>query len=291
MDNRIEKIIVFGDSNCAGDELLQEDYMPEIEDMFSKYGATRHQKGYVDKVKNGNLRDLQRNVNSLIHKRNQEDHKKIRDAQFFHSFGGQLGSLANVEVVNYARGGNSNIGIYETVANCKVDINPNTLLLIGSTYLNRKTRLVKDHGTPDDKAWKHLLEWNTFLPGWSPKGREKDAETYMMFDIEWGDDNYFRFMAFIAQLKAMQFQLKDIPHYFLDVTGAYSHLFFEAPLPKSHTKQIKSELENILLPDSSLYNTDLEIKKRSALFGHCNRQVHKAYAQKLFDKFKKDNIL
>lgn len=291
MASNIEKIIVFGDSNCAGDELLQEDYLPEIEDILLEYGATRHQKGYVDKVKNGKQRELQASISSLIHKRNQEYHKKERDAQFSHSFGGQLGSLANVEVINYSRGGNSNIGIYETVTNCKVDINPNTLLLIGSTYLHRKTRLAEHPKTPDDNAWRHLLEWQTFLPGWSPKGREKDAETYMMLDTEWGDDTYFRYMAFIAQLKAMQAQLKGIPHYFLDVTGAYSHLFNQAPVPKSHTKQIKSELESILLPDSSLYNTALEIKKRSALFGHCNRQVHKAYAEKLFDKFKKDNIL
>lgn len=290
MAKNIEKIIVFGDSNCAGDELLQEDYAAEIEDILLEYGATLDTPGSVKKVKNGNMRDLQNTVNDLIFERNQRSHMAMRENQFRHSFGAQLGSLANVEVINYARGGNSNIGIYNQVVNCRVDINPNTLLLIGSTYLHRKTRLVNKPPQVKDVPYQHLQEYVTFLPGWSPHGREKDAETYRMLDIEWGDDDYFLYMSFLAQLKAMQAQLKDIPHYFLDSTGSHSTFFLRNSMPLSYREQVKLELKSILLP-GSLYSVAPEIKKKSALFGHLNRNMHKLYAQELFDKFTKDNVL
>jgi hypothetical protein len=295
MVKRIEKIIVFGDSNCAGDELLQEDYPEEIEKVLAKYDPTFSPIGTMIKVKNGTINEANRAINDYILKANKNDQVLVRKKQFAHSFGAHLGSLADVEVINYAQGGNSNVGIYNSVVNCRVDITPNTLLLIGTTYIHRRTRMADNMPPPSlakrDLPYHHLLEHATFLPGWAPLGRKEEHETYQMLNLEWGEDNYFLYMAFIAQLKAMRAELKDRPHYFLDSTGAHRHSFLRTELHKQHRELIAKELKDIFLPKSSLYEIAPHIKKKSAMFGHCNQLIHKMHAQDLFDKLTEDNIL
>jgi len=307
MASNIKKIITFGDSFTAGDELLQDTYMEEILEMLKSHSHIKVSKSGKLESKHS-INKFQQELSAFM-KDKCGDKWTEYDRQFEYTYSSLLAKRLGVEVVNYSRGGNSNLGIYDNVVNCIETIDSSTLLLIGSTFINRKTRWWPQ---AQSKNWsgihKHLYNYKTYLPGWglrhkSDIDRAPAHKKYVALDLEFGDDWYFSYLSFTAQLLALKAELtsKNIPHYFIDTTGThnsattnnFSDLEFDSSTKKQQ-EYIQKTIASVLLPVSLLDSASSSNRaglKHSQLFGHFSREAHKQYANYLFDIVTRANIV
>jgi hypothetical protein len=306
MARNIKKIITFGDSFTAGDELLQDTYMEDILEIVKSHSHI--------KVSEGGKADYSSEKEKLkFHKEISKfmldkcgDRWTEYDRQFEFTYSSLLAKRLGVEVVNYSKGGNSNIGIYDNVVNCLETIDSSTLLLIGSSFLGRKTRNFPQSGASNwTPIQQHLWHYKTYLPFTPRPGKEAEHEKYVELDVEFGDDWYFSYLAYTTQLLALKSELtsKNIPHYFIDATGTHNHStsngskhrqnFFDDGTKKQQ-EHIQKTIASVFLPVSLLDSAGSARKaglKHSQLFGHFSREAHKQYANYLFDVVTRANIV
>ena len=290
MVQQIKKIISFGDSFAAGDELLQDDHRDEIEKIInSTSDIIRHgHGGYFGKLSPGKkckpekFIELTESVTKYIEQQ-YDTPKQIRDLQFSHTYASILGTTLNVPVINYARGGNSPVGIYNNIMRSKVDLDKHTLVLIGSTFLGRHTQMDTDKHRQSDIIERHVYEYKTLLPRWQGK-ENNDYLRYRELEVQYGDDTYFRYIQYLALQRSLQLYLSNIPHVFLDNSNhknISTSLFKLDETKQSDVDYVLSELQDIYqcsnMKSSATAMEQLDIP-HSQYFGHFSRAVHKHYA-------------
>jgi len=287
---QIKKIISFGDSFAAGDELLQDDHRDEIEKIInSTSDIIRHgHGGYFGKLSPGKkckpekFIELTESVTKYIEQQ-YDTPKQIRELQFSHTYASILGTTLNVPVINYARGGNSPVGIYNNIMRSKVELDKNTLVLIGSTFLGRHTQMNIDNHHYSDIIERHVCEYKTLLPWWQGK-QNNDYLRYRELEVQYGDDTYFKYIQYISLQRSLQLYLSNIPHVFLNNTD---HMRVSTDLFKlDETKQ--SDIDYVLSELQDIYQCNSMKSSASAIeqlnmphsqyFGHFSRAVHKHYA-------------
>jgi hypothetical protein len=303
MARNIKKIITFGDSFTAGDELLQDTYMEDILDILKSHS-------HIKVAKNGHAIISSEKERLTFHKDISElmldkcgDRWTEYDRQFEFTYSNLLAKKLEVEVVNYAKGGNSNIGIYDNVVNCIETIDSSTLLLIGSSFIGRRTRNNPQVGASNwTPKQQHLWHYKTHLPLSPRPGREAEHQKYIELDIEFGDDCYFSYLAYTTQLLALKSELtsKNIPHYFIDATGTHTRASSSDrqnlvdDSTKKQQEYIQKTLDSVFLPVSLLDSAASATRagfKHDQLFGHFSREAHKQYANYLFDIVTRANIV
>jgi hypothetical protein len=295
---RIKKIISFGDSFAAGDELLQDDHRDEIEKIInSTSDIIRHGPGgYFGKLSPGKkckpekFIELTESVNKYIEQQ-YNNAKQIRDLQFSHTYAGILGNTLDVPVINYARGGNSPAGIYNNIIRSKVEFSKSTLVLIGSTFVGRHTRMSTNKHHYSDSPLKHLrhmYEYETLLPFWQGK-QNKEYSRYRELEVQYGDDTYFKYIQYLALQRSLQLYLSNIPHVFLDNSNhknISTDLFKLDETKQSDIDYIISEINDVYqcstMKASAIALEQLQIP-HSQYFGHFSRAVHKHYADTIIN--------
>jgi len=302
MDRNIKQIVVFGDSYMAGDELLQHKHLDDIIPILDRYNGTISPGGSVQATAK-NLQHIKNEVNDYFDKA-YPDFMDQRRLEFKETYASKLGERLGIPVINYARPANSNIGIYESFLQFKSRIDNNTLVLIGTTYINRFTKLASNaiiHETnqylKDRQIREVLYGWETILP-FSRKA-EKKLDTFYELDMEFGNDGYFKYLQFISALYSMKYMLGDIPHYFLCNTGSHSTMFARLAnelylIPPHKRYYLKEELDKLIFPYSLQQCKDVLMDQNrpySALFGHLNADVHTHYSDYLYNFLKDNNQL
>ena len=304
MDRNIKQIVVFGDSFMAGDELLQNKHLDNIIPILDRYNASISTSGKVQ-AETKKIKHIKEEVNNYFRKvyPNFEDQRR---AEFKETYASKLGEHLDVPVINYARPGNSNLGIYESFLQFRSKIDNNTLVLIGTTYVNRFTKLNLNAKILETNQYLNeqqivnvLYGWDTTIPHHSSKANEKKHKTFYELDMEFGNDGYFKYLQFISTLYSMKYMLGDTPHYFLCNTGSHTVSFIDLAkdlflIPPHKRYYLKEELDKLILP-YSLQECGDSVQEQnlrySALFGHLNSTVHTLYSKFLFNYLKDNNQL
>ena len=309
MVQSIKRVVVYGDSFSAGDELLQPDFAEFIQAQCDAAGLKWLDTGKIEyptsKSGQAKLNAIRQTVNNDLlqehYGRCSHGHRVERTAEFQYTYGARLAERLGVPVVNYARGGNSALGIYTNVRNSLLDYDQSTLVLIGGTFVNRRSRLstpvtIPDDSTQDQRILNHLHSYKNYLP--NHKGGNGDEYTkYRQMDILYGDDAYFQYTSYLAQLRDLDNYLGDVPHIFVDVKGHYRRYKELQYLDdvQSHTKdaEIRDGLADIYR-HPGLYDSHLAVKEAggrySACFGHFSRESHQHYADVLYDILQSGDI-
>ena len=301
MDRNIKQIVVFGDSFMAGDELLQNKHLDNIIPILDRYKASIAPTGKLQ-CQQKDLRAIRDAINCYFDKEypNPQDR---RSAEFKETYASKLGERLDVPVIHYARPGTSHLGIYDSFLQFKNRIDSNTLVLIGTTYINRYTQLTPKaiiHETnqylKDEQIAEVLQSWGTTIPHHSSQANEKKHKTFYELDSVFGNDGYFKYLQFISTLYSIKYMLGDIPHYFFCNTGNHTIQFVDLAtdlhlIPPHKRYYIRQELDKLIVP-YSLQECRIALQEQnlpfSALFGHVNSDVHTHYSDYLFN-FLKDN--
>lgn len=305
MDRNIKQIVVFGDSFMAGDELLQNKHLDDIIPILNRYKASISDIGKL-KCEEKDTRNIRDEIHSYF-KKKYPNFQDQRCAEFKETYASKLGERLDVPVINYSRPGNSNIGIYESFLQFRNRIDSNTLVLYGTTYVNRYTQLKPDaviHDTnqylKDGQITEVLYGWETTIPHHSSKADEKKHKAFYELDSIFGNDGYFKHLQFISTLHSIKYMLGDTPHYFLCNTGNFTSQFAYMAktlhlIPSHKRHYIKQELDKLIVPYSLIQTGrdafQKQCKPYSALFGHVNSDVHTHYSDYLFNFLKDNNQL
>lgn len=304
MARNIKRIVTFGDSFVAGDELLQDKYITELTAIVNKYPSLYvSDSGKIETTKNKNTREPARLVNKFIED-NEGGPVAVWANQYKLTFGYKLAEKLNVPAINYARGANSNIGIFKNIVDNIENLDSETFVIIGSTFIGRTSRLVNS-SADSDEVYNELFSYTSFLPHVAPGNRSKEHELFRELDSEFGDDWYFRYLQYFAQLEAIKYMLesRNIPFYFIDTVDAHSEKQFKTTFDvysddnvnyKAQHLAISAKVVGYFIPRGLIDSADIikeTGKKHSQFFGHFSEKAHAHYADYLYDKMKRDNII